>query len=111
MYVKNKNDSAATESNGLDESRFSTLVELAPLHPYFIKKEGRKQMEKMYETPETNVKRAALNLMRHKMLMQIASGSNMPCLYYEDVNEILLVAGLPVIVPSEINKQELNVIE
>ena len=68
-------------------------------------------MEKQYETPETNVKRAALNLMRHKMLMQIASGSNMPCLYYEDVNEILLVAGLPVIVPSEINKQELNVIE
>lgn len=68
-------------------------------------------MEKQYETPETNVRMAALKLMRYKMLAQIAHGNDAPCLYYEDVNEVLLVAGLPVIVPAEINKKDLEVIE
>ena len=67
-------------------------------------------MEKQYETPETNVRLAALKLMRHKMLMEMANNS-MPRLYFEDVNEILIVAGLPVITPDEIHKKELDVIE
>ena len=59
------------------------------------------------ETPETNVKLAALNLLRHKALMELANGC---CLLNEkDINEVLLVAGLPVIVPDEINKKELEV--
>lgn len=64
----------------------------------------------MLETPETNVKHAALQLLRHKMLTQIAT-SNYPTLSPEDVNEVLLVAGLPVIVPNEINSKEVNVIK
>lgn len=63
------------------------------------------------ETPETNVKNAALNCMRHKMLVQIGKGSAYPSLDLEDVNEILVVAGLPVIVPNEVNVPELKVIK
>ena len=62
----------------------------------------------MMETPETNVKLAALNLLRFKMLTKIGAGS-----FYldeQDVNEVLTVAGLPVIVPGELNKKELEVI-
>jgi len=60
------------------------------------------------ETPETNVKLAALNLMRHKALINLAQGRS-GGLYFEDVNEILVVAGLPVIIPDELNAQELKV--
>lgn len=60
------------------------------------------------ETPETNVRLAALKLMRHKMLVMMANDTT-PQLYIEDVNEILTVAGLPVIVPEELNKREVEV--
>lgn len=63
-----------------------------------------------YETPENNVKMAALKAMRHMMLVQIGKGSTYPSLDLEDVNLILTVAGLPVIVPGEINKKEVEVI-
>lgn len=63
------------------------------------------------ETPETNVKHAAINLMRHKMLVQIAEGVSTPELSIEDVNEILLVAGFPVITPNEIHAKEVEVIK
>ena len=62
------------------------------------------------ETPETNVKLAALNLMRHKALINLAQGRS-GGLYFEDVNEILVVAGLPVIIPDALNAQELKVIK
>ena len=62
----------------------------------------------MMETPETNVKLAALNLLRFKMLTKIGEGSFY--LNEQDVNEVLTVAGLPVIVPGELNKKELEVI-
>lgn len=62
------------------------------------------------EMPETNVKLAALKLLRHKMLAQMAS-SKYPSLDAEDINEVLVVAGLPVIVPEEINSKEVKVIE
>ena len=65
-------------------------------------------MEKQYETPETNVKMAALKLMRHKALIKLAKDRNY-LLDIEDVNEILLVAGLPVIMPEELNKKEVEV--
>ena len=67
--------------------------------------------EKHYETPENNIRAAALRDMRHKMLVQIAKGSAYPSLDLEDVNEILVVAGLPVIVPDEIHAKEVDVIK
>ena len=65
---------------------------------------------KKYETPENNVKLAALNAMRFMMLMQIGKGASYPCLDLDDVNIILTVAGLPVIVPGEVNKKGVEVI-
>ena len=67
--------------------------------------------ERFFETPETNVKGAALNVMRHKMLVQIGKGLSYPSLDIDDVNEILIVAGLPVIIPDEIKAPELDVIK
>ena len=64
-----------------------------------------------YETPETNVKAAALKLMRHKMLIEIGRGLSFPSLDLKDVNEILLVAGLPVIMPDETKAPEVDVIK
>lgn len=68
-------------------------------------------MEKHYETPENNVKLAALKLLRHKMLVQIAESEHTPTLYIEDLNEAMLVAGLPLIVPDEVRKKVVEVIE
>lgn len=66
---------------------------------------------KKYETPENNVKLAALNLMRFKAMREIAYDKNLNYVFsIDDVNEILLVAGLPVIVPGEVNKKEVEVI-
>ena len=67
--------------------------------------------KKNYETTENNVKLAALNAMRHMMLVQIGKGSTYPSLDLEDVNLILTVAGLPVIVPSEVDVPELKAIK
>lgn len=67
-------------------------------------------MSNTYETPETNVKAAALKLMRHKMLIQIGKDRAYPSLGIEDINEILLVAGLPVIVPDEVLAPQVEVI-
>ena len=53
--------------------------------------------------------KAALELMRFKALKEIASDT-MPLLDIKDINEILIVAGLKVIVPDEVNKKELEVI-
>lgn len=69
-----------------------------------------------FETPETNVKMAALKLLRHKMLMSIGEAKEKtfdttPKLYLEDINEVMIVAGLPVITPEEIIAPELKVIQ
>ena len=64
-----------------------------------------------YETPETNVKAAALKLMRHKMLIELGKGLSFPSLDLKDVNEILLVAGLSVIMPDETKAPEVDVIK
>lgn len=64
-----------------------------------------------YNAEETRNKRAevAMELLRHKALMQIAKGG--PCLLDEnDINEVLVVAGVPVVVPGEIHHKELEVI-
>ena len=63
------------------------------------------------ETPETNVKMAALNLLRHKMLVEVGKGSSFPMLTLDDINEVLIVAGLPVITPNKVNTPELKVIK
>lgn len=81
-------------------------------HLQLYKEKEKKEMgERFFETPETNVKGAALNVMRHKMLVQIGKGSTYPSLDLEDVNEVLIVAGLPVIVPEEIKAPELKIIK
>ena len=67
--------------------------------------------ERFFETPTTNVTHAAIKLGRHKLLVQMASGSRYPSLSLEDFNEMLVVAGLPVIVPEEINAKEVEVIK
>lgn len=51
---------------------------------------------------------ASLNLLRYKMLMQIAGGKD--TISYMDVNEVLLVGGMPIITPDEINAKELRII-
>jgi len=52
----------------------------------------------------------ALELVRHKALVNVAEGYNY-VLDIEDVNECLVVAGLPLIVPGEINAKEVNIIK
>ena len=68
-------------------------------------------MSNNYETPETNVKLAALKLMRHKMLIEMGKDRAFPSLGIDDVNEILVVAGLPVIMPDELKAPEVDVIK
>lgn len=63
------------------------------------------------ETPTTNVTIAAIKLMRFKMLIEIGKGLSYPSLDIDDVNEILTVAGLPVIVPDEVKAPEVKVIK
>lgn len=53
---------------------------------------------------------AALELMRYKMLAQLAAEKTYPSLNDDDINEILIVAGMPVIVPDEVNVPELDII-
>lgn len=66
--------------------------------------------DRFFETPETNVKMAALKLLRHKMLVEMGKGRTFPSLEVEDVNEVLIVAGLPVITPDELKAPEVEVI-
>ena len=70
--------------------------------------EGKKD----YETPETNVKLAALKLLRFKAMREMGRDNKYSdyALTIDDVNEILTVAGLPVIVPGELETKELKVI-
>lgn len=68
-------------------------------------------MGNSFETPESNVMVAALNLLRHKMLVQLADDAKYASVKMEDVNEVMLVAGLPLIVPSEIHAKEVEVIK
>lgn len=67
---------------------------------------------KIYETPENNVKMAALKLMRFKAMREMGRNNKYSdyALTIDDVNEILTVAGLPVIVPGELEAKELKVI-
>ena len=62
-------------------------------------------------TPENNLWVAALKLMRYKMLIQIGENDKYPSLDINDVNEILTVANMPLIVPSEIETPELKIID
>ena len=68
--------------------------------------------KKNYETPETNVKLAALKLLRFKAMREMGRNDKYSnyALTIDDVNEILTVAGLPVIVPGELETEELKVI-
>lgn len=66
--------------------------------------------DRFFETPETNVKMAALKLLRHKMLVEMGKGRTFPSLEVEDVNEVLIVAGLPVVTPDELKAPEVEVI-
>lgn len=68
----------------------------------------------MLETPETNVNMAALRLLRYKMLKATKESEDSkynttPMIYVEELNDILVVAGLPVVVPDEVEVRELEV--
>lgn len=69
-------------------------------------------MEKQYETPETNVKMAALKLLRFKSMCELGRKGKITdyVLTIKDVNEILTVAGLPVIMPEELDKKGVEVV-
>lgn len=54
--------------------------------------------------------RAALDLLAHKMIKKMKKNENYG-LDYEEINEILLVADLPLLVPEQIQNKELKVIE
>lgn len=66
---------------------------------------------KQFETPDNNVRAAALRLMRFKALIEVRNSTNEWVLNLRDVNEILTVAGLPVIVPEEVHVKEVDVIK
>ena len=51
----------------------------------------------------------ALELLRHKALLKMTSKYTF--LDIEDVNDCLIVAGLPVIVPQELNSKEVTIIK
>lgn len=61
------------------------------------------------ETPETNVKWAALNLLRFKAMRQMCEGKNTCTLDENDVNEILMVAGMTIITPDSFKTKTLEV--
>ena len=67
--------------------------------------------ERFFETPETNVRIAALNLLRFKAIREMGRDNKYSdyALTIDDVNEIMVVAGLPVIVPGELEKKEVEV--
>lgn len=67
--------------------------------------------ERFFETPETNVKGAALKLLRFKAMSQMCEGKTTCTLDEADVNEILLVGGMPLITPDEFKVPELKVIK
>lgn len=66
----------------------------------------------MMDTPETNVKLAALNLLRYKMLKSIEKneGRYTPDIDVEELNDVLIVAGLPVVTPAEVKAKEIDVL-
>lgn len=64
-----------------------------------------------YLTPANNIQMAALKLLRFKALSEMSKGGSLDewVLSIKDVNEVLTVAGLPVIIPEELNKKEVEV--
>lgn len=58
-----------------------------------------------------NRTQAALELARFKMKKQMAEGRRCPCLDDEDLNEIFLVAGVPLLTPNELDEPDIDVID
>lgn len=54
--------------------------------------------------------RAALELMQHKALKQMAATKSTCTLDEDDINEVLLVAGMPVLTPDSLKAKTLEVI-
>lgn len=60
---------------------------------------------------ETNNRtQAALELARFKMKKQMTAGRS-PILDDEDLNEIFLVAGVPLLTPNELDEPDIDVID
>ena len=53
---------------------------------------------------------AAIELLTHKALMQMAEGKSTCTLNEIDVNEVLLVAGAPIVTPDSLKAKTLEVI-
>ena len=58
---------------------------------------------------KTEYYKASLELLRFKAMRQMALGKSTCTLDENDVNEILIVAGYPVITPESLTKKELEV--
>lgn len=60
----------------------------------------------MYSAEETKELRStiALELARFKMQVEVAQGRS-PVLYDNDLNEIFVVAGLPLLTPGELDEE------
>lgn len=60
----------------------------------------------MYNAEETKEMRAhiALELVRYKMQVEVAQGRS-PVLYDDDLNEIFVVAGLPLLTKGELDEE------
>ena len=59
-----------------------------------------------YTAEETKEMRAqiALELARYKMQVEVAQGHS-PVLYDDDLNELFVVAGLPLLTPGELDEE------
>lgn len=58
---------------------------------------------------ENNTMKAALELLKFKAMRAMCEGKTTCTLDEDDVNEILVVAGMGVITPESFNKKELEV--
>lgn len=67
----------------------------------------------MYSDKDSNEirMRAALDLLRHKLLKELAEESKYPSIKADEINEVFVVAGMPVVVPGEVNAKEVEIIK
>ena len=66
-----------------------------------------------YTPQETKEHRAivGMELLRFLMLKELSEEDKYPSIKIEKLNEVLLVAGQPLVVPEEIHKKEIDVIK
>ena len=103
--MANKKDHAATWSK-----MGKALAFMGSFHLQVYQKRGDKAMS--YTAQETREHRAivALELARHIALMKVAQNRTY-MLDVEEFNNIMVVAGMPLLMPEEVNIKEIDVIK